>query len=320
MNLKNKLQNSARLGKGLLALAVVGKAATADALTITPVWDSTITSNPNAAAIMSTINSAIAVYQSSFSDPITVSINFASMNSGLGQSSTYYSTVSYTSYRNALVADATTANDATALAHLPVQANNPVNGSANIAVTTANLRALGFSSSPPSGQPDSFIGLNTSLMNLDRITINPSKYDLFAVVSHEIDESLGMGTALNGLANGAATPTGSIWGEDLYRYDALGNRSFNTTQATQSYFSIDGATLLARFNQTAGGDFSDFYSTGAHTPEIQDAFGTPGAIPNFGVEPVILDVLGYNLVPEPGSLSLIAMGGLASLLFRSKRK
>jgi hypothetical protein len=287
-------------------------------LVINPVWDSSITSDPNAATIMSTINSAIAIYQARFADPVTVSIKFQETGSGLGGSSTFFGNISYSSYRSALVTDATTSSDSTALAHLPNVANNPVNGNANISVTTANLRALGFAVSPPSGQADSTISLNTSIMNLNRLSIDPGKYDLMAVVSHEIDEALGFGSALNGLGNGSAPPTGAVWGMDLYRYDQLGVRSFNTTAANQAYFSLDGTTQLSRFNQTAGGDYSDWFSITAHTPQVQDAFGTPGAIPNLGVELTGLDVLGYNLlsVPEPTTFSLFALTFGATWFYR----
>ncbi len=304
----------------LLTAASMGPgAAPSPGLVINPIFDFTITNDPNGATIMSTINAAVATYQSSFSDPVTVSIRFQETGSGLGASSTYYRVISYASYLTALTADATTANDVTALAHLPGRPNNPVNGNASMAVTTANLRALGLTANPPSGQPDSTISLNTSLMNLDRSSINPGKYDLLAVASHEIDEALGFGSALNGLATGAPAPTGPVRGLDLYRYDQLGNRSFNTTQASQAYFSLDGTTQLARFNQTAGGDYSDWFSTGPHTPQVQDAFGTAGATPSPVVELTGLDVLGYNLVPEPGVVSLLGLGVAAVLAHRSKR-
>jgi hypothetical protein len=312
---------------GLSALLLTGgvlpqSAARAAGLVISPIFDSSITSDANALTIMSTINSAIAVYQTRFSDPITVSIRFQKTAVGLGGSSTYYRTLSYSSYRSALAADVSTASDATALAGLSSGPNNPVNGNANINVTTANLRALGIIASPPSGQPDSTISLNTSIMNLSRASINPGLYDLFAVVSHEIDEALGFGSSLNGLANGAAAPSGAVWGLDLYRYDQSGLRSFNTTLASQAYFSLDGTTHLARFNQTAPGDFSDWFSIGAHTPQVQDAYGTPGAIPNLGNgELTGLDVLGYNLlaVPEPSAITLAGLGVLTLIISRGKR-
>jgi hypothetical protein len=66
------------------------------------------------------------------------------MSSGLGSSSTFFNTVSYSDYITALHADATTSNDATALAHLPISATNPVNGGTTINVKTANLRAIGI--------------------------------------------------------------------------------------------------------------------------------------------------------------------------------
>jgi len=265
-------------------------------LVITPIFDTTITSDANAATIMSTINAAIAVYESKFSDPITVVIKFQKVGSGLGQSSTYYGSISYTTYLSALAADATTADDATALATLPVGPNNPVTGDANMDVTTANLRALGFAATPPGGI-DSTVGLNTAIMNLDRSSINPGKYDLMAVASHEIDEALGFGSALNGASNGGPTPTGAVWGQDLFRYalPPAGTRSFNTIAASQAFFSIDGgATDLVRFNQQASGDFGDWFSTGPHTPQVQDAFGTAGATPDLGVELRALDVIGYD--------------------------
>ena len=319
--MKNKKRFiSRRLAPVLLAGIVLGGAGSANALIINPVWDASITSDANAATIQSSINAVIAIYQAGFSDAITVSIKFQEVSTGLGGSSTYFGTIGYGTYRALLAADASTANDATALAHLPVAAGNPVNGNSLVALTTANFRALGISANPPPGNPDSTISLNTSIMNLDRSAINPGKYDLMAVAAHEIDEALGFGSALNGLANGAATPTGAAWTLDLFRYDALGNRSFNTALATQAFFSIDGTTDLARFNQTAGGDFSDFFSTGPHTPQVQDAFGTPGATPNLGIELTALDVLGYNLlaVPEPGTISIFGLGALGLLLRRKK--
>lgn len=265
----------------------------AGGLVITPTFDSTITTDPNAATIENSINAAIQYYERQFGDPITVTILFQEMGSGLGQSSTYYSTMTYSDYFTALTADATTTNDAIALAHLPGGPNNPVDGTPNIDVTTANQRAIGFNTTPPPGQPDSTIGLNTSLMNLDRTTIDPNKYDLMAVVWHEIDEALGTSS---GLGQGNIRPV------DLFRYTAEGSRTY-TTAGDDAYFSIDGgATDLARYNQDASGDYGDWWSTGPHTPQVQDAFGTPGATPNPGVELIVLDVIGYDLasaVPPP---------------------
>src|SRR4051812_15422978 len=64
--------------RGLLAVAVVGLAVgqARGTLVITPTFDSSITGNPNAAVLEADINTAIGIYRSLFSDPITVSIDF----------------------------------------------------------------------------------------------------------------------------------------------------------------------------------------------------------------------------------------------------
>ncbi len=198
-------------------------------ITIIPTFDSSITSDPQAATIEATINSAIAVYKSAFSDPITVTITFKSVTTGLGSSSKYFTTAnSYTAYRAALVSKATTADDATALAHLPSGPGNPVNASTSMALTDPLARAMGFAANPPAGQQDGIISLNTPIMNLSAAQNNPDNYSLFATVSHEMDEVLGFGSALNNLTNGAPEPTGAVWPEDLFRYDQNGARSLTT--------------------------------------------------------------------------------------------
>ena len=53
---------------------------TASGLVINPTFDSSILNDPNSAAIQSAINQAIAIYQSLFSDPITVKILFRYSN------------------------------------------------------------------------------------------------------------------------------------------------------------------------------------------------------------------------------------------------
>src|SRR5271166_6302161 len=82
-------------------------------LVITPTFDSSITSDPNAPAIEGVINQAINTYETRFSDPINVTITFQEMNSGLGSSNWWYYNISYQTFINALIADASTADDAT---------------------------------------------------------------------------------------------------------------------------------------------------------------------------------------------------------------
>ncbi|HVU89431.1 MAG TPA: NF038122 family metalloprotease [Pirellulales bacterium] len=272
------------------------------AITITPIFDSSITTDPNAATIEATINAAIGIYESVITDPISVTIEYKEMTSGLGTNSTYFDPVPYTSYVAALANSATSINDGIAVSHLPHTLNNPVNNNLTVNLQLPNARALGFAIVPPDGMPDGTVSLNTSIMNLSRASTDPSKFDLMATAMHETDEVLGFGSALNGLANGTAPPNSAIWPMDLFRYDASGARSFNTAASATAFFSLDGTTDLVGFNQHGGGDYSDFLSWphGGSPPRIQDAYATPGATPNMGIEFTALDIMGYHLVPLSG--------------------
>lgn len=138
-------------------------------IVIDPTFDSSITSNPQAAEIESGIDQAISRIESDIETPITVNIDFTTMSSGLGESDTYVGTTTYSSYRAQLAASATSTDDAIALTSLPVQTNNPVNGDADIELTLPSARALGYSGAdPPVGQPDGTISVNLSLLNLSR--------------------------------------------------------------------------------------------------------------------------------------------------------
>ena len=56
------------------------------------------------------------------------------------------------------------------------------------------------------------------------------------------------------------------------------------------------------------------------TVKVQDAFGTPGSIPTYGVEARNLDVIGYDSVaPEPGTV-LLTVAGVGLLCLQSRRR
>jgi hypothetical protein len=288
-----------RLPTVVLALAIfafiLGQQARAN-MVITPTFAANIMSDPNAATIEATINSAIAVYQSNFADPITVHITFQE-GGGLGSSSTFFFNIPYTQYLAQLTLDAKTSDDATALAHLPTAMQfSTFFGTTDISVKTANERAIGIANGT---NPDGTITLNTTMMNLSRTgPQDPAKYDLMAVASHEIDEVLGLGSAL------PTPPSGNPFPEDLFRYNNSGGRSYTATSGAVANFSIDGTTILAPFHNTNdGADYGDWENSGP--AKVQDAFGTPGAQPNLGVELRALDVIGYDSIPEPGTALLL---------------
>lgn len=289
----------------LLAVVFAGIAPVEAGFHINATYDSSINSLWNATQVKGVINSAIAFYESKLTDNITVNITFQNMTSGLGQSQKPIYTVSYTNYLNALTKDAATANDTTALANLPVQYLDPVTNQSQMYISQANLKALGFKTASGS---DGTIGLNTSQTFTSTSTVRSDKYDLYAVVCHEIDEVLGLGSAVG--FNG-------ILPEDLYRYDANGQRSFTTASSAAAYFSINGTLARARFNQNSSGDYGDWYSSGPHQPQVQDAFGTQGVIipRTMANELLALDVIGYNV----GATNTTTVSGLSGATYYGMR-
>jgi len=319
------MRSSAFLAIGVFALVGSPRA---QALVITPTFDSTITSDANASTIEASINQVIQLYQNTFTNNITVNITFQETTSGLGASSTFQQQTTYKNLINkfnALIgADPTETKflqQAVTLGHLVAQNVDPVNGNGNVLISTANARAIGILTA---GGTDSTISLNTSIMNLSRTgTIDPSKYDLMSVTMHEINEALGLYSALDGLASGAASPTGPFGIMDLYRYDANGNRVLSTNASTASYFSIDGTTRYEQFNQSGSGDFHDWASGFVSSAQVQDATGTPGTAPNLGSGEInALLASGYTsaLVPEPTSWILLGVGLPLAVLVMKRRR
>lgn len=268
------------------------------------------------AAAQSKINAILDGYSALFSDNVNVSLKFKSSGAGLGTSETYTFTQSYQSFYNALVTDASSAHDGIAIAGLlPASVNNPVNATPDITQGRAGWAAIGINIDV-TGIPDYYDGvidLNLAEMNYDRIAIDPLKYDLQAVTQHEVNEVLGL------ISNNGQSDPRPI---DLFRYDSSGARTF-TTAGDDAYFSLDGTTKLARFNQSKDGDYGDFWSfAGGNIPQVQDAFSTPGATPNMNAELVMLDAVGWNrivAVPEPSGLAILGFFAASLSIIRSRR-
>jgi PEP-CTERM motif len=333
-------------GRRALALLVAGMCVTAigraSLITINPTFDATITSDPNHAAIESTINAAINYYDTTFTtsnafSPLTVNITFQE-GGGLGGSLTTVYKVNYSSFiTNLHTASSGDTTDTTALAGLPVSATNPVTGTTTINLKSADCRALGLGCTIAS---DGTITLNTSITNPPG-SAGPNTYSLFAVTEHEIDEVLGLGSDANNPPNGNSFFNDPM-PEDLFRYglNAAGavTRVYNTPPGFDgAYFSIDGKTFLVQFNNLPnGGDYGDWWSNNGGgnpgpnpPPRVQDAFAYPGTSPTLATDPgtpeiIALDAIGYNLAPlatpEPTTMLMVGSGLLAAVLLSRRRR
>jgi hypothetical protein len=278
-------------------------------LIIHATFDSSITSNPNAAAIEAMINQAISIYESLFSDPITIEILFRyattwpdgtplSAGTGAGSITGFYM-IPWNTAVDALRADARTSNDNLAIASLPV---SPL--SANVWASSANVRAVGANTYTPlvfadgrvgpGGPYDGIVTLNSVAPWQFSRPLSAGLYDAQSFTEHEIDEVMGLGSWLDS----------DFRAQDLYSWSSPGVRNFFTPSGTR-YFSIDGGnTKIVDFNQDPGGDFGDWFSEAcpqAH-PYVQNATGCAGQssdVTATSPEGINLDVIGYDLVTLP---------------------
>jgi hypothetical protein len=288
----------------VLALSVSVATITSPGMVITPTFDSTILNNPNSAAIQAMINQAIAIYQSVFRDPINVKILFrysntmpsgGSMGTSLARSNSVFYTIPWNTVRNALTADAKTANDATANASLPASPLSP-----SLDPSSANGRAIGLNTPPAmfadgsvatGGPYDGIVTLNSSQSFQFTRPPSPSSFDALRSTEHEIDEVLGLGSFIGFGSN--------LNPQDLFSWSGPGTR--NITSTGSRYFSINsGNTDIVDFNQEADGDFGDWLSDFCpqDNPYVQNAFSCRGQfsdVTTSSPEGINLDVIGYDL-------------------------
>jgi hypothetical protein len=317
----------------LFALSTIGVPAQAN-LMITPIFDSSITSQADASGIENAINMAIGVFETTYANPINVKIEFQAIGSGLGDSQEGFDYIqNYNAFYNALV---TVDANPSAVAGLTARGGNsflnPVNHTSTLDVKSANLRAVGLSGDPlcnvtgtsgsltcstTAGGPnavDGLVGINTSITDPPQAD-NGSNYALQAVLEHEIDEVLGLGSAIPNCDSSCTTASATTPApEDLFRYTAGGARSSLSVacaNTSTAFFSYSGAVDLAQFNNACNGaDFGDWQSNplpGDTSAQVQDAFGSPGSGPSYGPNEIAaLSAIGYQVAtPEPATATLL---------------
>jgi len=215
----------------------------------------------------------------------------------------------------------------------------------------ANLNALcagGTCSGNTNGTFDGLITLNNRAGVLDFNRgdgFTTGTWDAMRTIEHEIDEVLAIGGPGSQLP-GNTNPNGTIGDEYLFRYSGKGTPSLTTNPTATAFFSFDGgANKVANFNQGFNnaargncltnapqncGDFADWANTVANTgPDgcgsglVQDAFACPKQIADIGLasaEGMALQAIGYDPVPEPGTLALLVTSLLGFAALRRRRR
>jgi hypothetical protein len=334
-----------RLLGGLAATALMC-ASQAHALTIQPFFDTTITSDPNAAQIESRIISATSFYHA-FSNPETVKIIYAQLPVGLGSNvTTLYGDgapsggIPFADYAALLTLQSALHPENTVLQ--TAVSNLGTGNTLDILAPSANLRAFGLDTPGAFGTDFSFGagGDFDAIVALDpSVGINygpkpvPGEFDATAVIQHETDEVLGVGGS-GSLLGSPLAADGLMGVEDIYRYNGFHSGSYTTDPAEHAFLSIDGgATDIKDFNQNGIGDFADWAKTTCLGPAArpQDWAGCPFPLDSpthlhlTSPEVTALQAIGYNLrtdgmVPEPATWTLIIGGfGLAGVALRRRR-
>jgi PEP-CTERM motif len=303
-------------GIAFAALFVVGKSAHALLFDVT--YDPSVSGAP--AGFTSAFSDAIQMYQSTYTDPITINMNVGwgeidgnPLNPGnLGQSRTNQpGNFTYSQVRSALISDAKSAADFQAVSTLG--ATDPTGGRA-FRMSDAEAKALGLRAGNDPGI-DGWVGFS----NTATYTFDPNnravagEFDFIGVAEHEIAEVMGRyGMTQNGC--GATLCDSPI---DLFRYTSPGN--FDLNPENGSYFSIDsGNTNINTFNGTSGGDLSDWL--GLTLDAFNHSLSRGQEEPFTAGDRTLMDVIGYDpaVVPEPGTLALLATSliGLGAMRWR----
>jgi hypothetical protein len=286
----------------LTGAAVLVMTGSAEAVVIDATYDSSVNSAP--AGFKSAFQDALNYFDSTFSNPITVNIDVgwgeiggSSISAGaLGESETYLAGYySYGQVRSAMISDARSSADQTAVSSLPT--GDPTGGKSEL-MATSEARALGLSSYDGT---DGFVGFDKS----SSWTFSPTsrgvrgEFDFIGVAEHELSEVLGRISDL-GTIGGTLDPL------DLFRYSAPNTRAL--IAGNGQYFSINGgSTNLNTFNGTGGGDLGDW--AGYLLDAFNAAVPSGVMLPLSSADVTAMDVLGYNLTGQQNGASPIAGNG-----------
>jgi len=302
---------------GVAFTLLAGAATSASALTIVPVYDSSVTSLANAAAIERAFGAVASQFDASFKTPVTVKIgvSMGTVNGqalGAGDISSSQSLLtgpfSYQEIVGTLhsLAAAEPGNRPLATAAATMPAKSPA-GALPYELPYAEAQALGYL--PAKINPDSgYVGFSTTVAwDYDSGNgVTAGDYDFEGLAAHEISEVLGR---ISGLES--AKPTFATM-FDTFRYSAPGVPSFS--YSSPAYFSTNGGvSSRAPFNVVGGGDRGDWNPIAG---DAQDATLEPGVDYTLqGRDLTALDVLGWGAwgpLPNKGQIGSGGVSGVSN--------
>lgn len=342
---------------GALALAVLTPAAQA----VTFVFND-VSAGGMSAQQLAGFQAAADFWSGKLTDNVTVYLDIGFNNLGqniLGSTSSTFVSTSYTNVHSALLADATSALDHTAMAHM--QSGTALSfmatqgdgssrfdndGSGNnlyLGLTSANAKAMGFNIPTSPQYADAsivFANAYAGDFSYSRVGGTPGdKIDFITVAQHEIGHALGFTSGVDdidycmaprngaacGLSNTADRFEGDWWYEplDLFRYSAPGVSDVRV--GGTPYFSVDGGvTNLAYFS--TGSEHGNGWQASHFAPDqlnlMRPFVGDGEFYDATDRDLAAMDAIGWNLaapVPEPHSWAML-FAGLGLLGWSSRRR